>query len=295
MKLVYKNYHETLNQHLMNICEKVNISFEFFPPNNILSEKNLWQVIDKLKLLTPKFFSVTHGTNSKIRATCTSNIVKKIKKYTGIETVPHLTCINSTEEELKVIAKTYWDSGIRHILALRGDIFNTNCKPKIYAVDLIKLLKSIANFEISVAAYPEVHPEAVNAKYDIINLKRKVEAGATRAITQFFFNIDCFLRFRDLCVKNNITIDIVPGIFPISNFKQLLKFSSVSNVSIPKWLCCMFHGLDNDLNTSRIIGSSIAIDMVKVLYSEGIRSFHFYTLNKSEISFAICKILENKS
>ena len=290
MKLVCRNYHETLNQYLMDFREKIDISFEFFPPSKTTLQTNLWNTIDKLKLLKPKFFSVTCGANFGVQ-TNTYDVVRKIKDSTGIDTVPHMTCINMTKDELIRTSKTYWNNGIRHILALRGDVPNFHSKPVMYAVDLINLLKSVADFDISVAVYPEMHPESTSIECEIINLKKKIEAGATRAITQFFFSVNHFLRFRDLCVKNNITIDIIPGIFPIVNFKQLCKFSDISNVNLPKWLRHMFFGLENDIDTSRIIGVNIAIDMVKVLYSEGVRSFHFYTLNRSESSYAACHIL----
>jgi len=172
MKLIFENYHETLNQYLMNVHEKIDISFEFFPPSKIALQKNLWNTIDKLKLLKPKFFSVTCGANFGVK-TNTYNIVSEIKKYTGIDTVPHMTCINMTEDELTHISKMYWNNGIRHVLALRGDIPDSQSTSTMYAVDLIKLLKSVANFKISVAAYPEIHPESSSLQCDIMNLKKK--------------------------------------------------------------------------------------------------------------------------
>lgn len=296
MKLVYTDYHETLNQYLMNIRETVSVSFEFFPPNKKVWEVNLWNSIDQLKLFSPKFFSVTCGTSHSEVQMDTYNTVKKVKEYTGIDTVPHLTCANYTLDQLKYIAKKYWNSGIRSILALRGDVIDSKLqKNKMYAVDLVNLLKSVADFKIFVAAYPETHPESTHFKNDIKNLKKKMDAGASCAITQFFFNINHFLKFRDLCAKNNIVMDIIPGIFPIVNFKQLLKFSSMSNVNIPNWLNYLFDEVKSDFSMSKIIGASIAMDMVKVLYSEGIRNFHFYTLNRADISCALCHVLGIKS
>ncbi|XBC37714.1 MAG: methylenetetrahydrofolate reductase [Buchnera aphidicola (Meitanaphis microgallis)] len=283
-------YYEMLNENLVDFSSKINVSFELFPPKNEMSQNNLWNVIGQLKLLNPVFFSVTCGAFLGER-NCTYNIAKVVKKQTNVETVPHLTCADLTKEVLEKIAKKYWNNGFRHIIALRGDVKNCERQPKMYAVDLIKLLKGIADFDISVAAYPEVHPEACNAHVDLINLKKKIDAGANRAITQFFFSVNHFLRFRDLCVRHGITIDIIPGIFPIINFNQLCNFSKMSNVTIPNWIHHMFKGLDNNFEISKIIGASIAIDIVKILYKEGVRNFHFYTLNKAEVVISICHVL----
>jgi len=283
-------YHEVLNEYLLNVRDKVQISFELFPPKNEISCENLLQLVDKLKLFNPIFFSVTCGAFLGKKDN-TYNISKKVYQRTGIETVPHLTCINLKREELINVAHKYWENGFRHILALRGDVEDFNSKPNMYAVDLVKLLKSVANFNISVAAYPEIHPESFDAHSDLINLKKKIDAGANRAITQFFFNIDCFLRFRDLCVHNGITIDIIPGIFPIVNFRQLCNFVKTSNVTIPRWIFNMFDGLDDNIEMREILGASITMDIVKVLYKEGIRNFHFYTMNKFKIVASACHIL----
>ncbi|XBC38768.1 MAG: methylenetetrahydrofolate reductase [Buchnera aphidicola (Melaphis rhois)] len=287
-------YYEMLNEYLVNVRDKINISFELFPPKNQVLKEDLWKVISQLKLFNPIFFSVTCGAFLGER-NHTYDIANQVKNQTGIETVPHLTCIDLSKDELENIAKRYWNNGFRHIIALRGDVKNHDNKPNMYAVDLIKLLKNVADFDISVAAYPEVHPEAHNSYYDIVNLKRKIDVGANRAITQFFFNVDYFLRFRDSCIRHGITIDIVPGIFPISNFQQLCKFSKMSNVTIPNWMYYMFNGLENNSKISKIIGSSIAIDIVKMLYKEGVRNFHFYTLNKSDVVSSICHILGIRS
>ena len=288
------NQKAILNQTLSDLSNVINISFEFFPPKNNFLEANLWSSVSKLSTLKPIFFSVTYGANSGERDR-TYRIVKEIKKRTGISVAPHLTCIDATEEELKTIAKNYWDNGIRHIVALRGDQLKKSKKSKKYAVDLVKLLKDIADFDISVAAYPEVHPEAKDAQSDLMNLKRKVDAGATRAITQFFFNTEHYLRFRDLCFRNNINIKIIPGIFPIFNFQQLKNFSKMTNVNIPIYMHRIFEGLENDSETSKIIGASISINMIKILHDEGVKDFHFYTLNKSDIIYAMCHILRKKS
>ncbi|WP_301098380.1 methylenetetrahydrofolate reductase [Otariodibacter sp.] len=281
---------DLLNQSIADLNGKINVSFEFFPPKNEKMESLLWESINRLKILKPKFLSVTYGANSGERDR-THNIVKNIQKETGITAAPHLTGIDATADELREIAKDYWNSGVRHIVALRGDKPAGYTKKPFYASDLVGLLKSIANFDISVAAYPEVHPEAKSAQADLLNLKKKVEAGASRAITQFFFDIDSYLRFRDRCVTVGIDVEIVPGILPVSNFKQLVKMSKITNVKIPSWMNKLYEGLDNDQTTRNLLGASIAIDMVKILSKEGVKDFHFYTLNRSELSYAICHTL----
>ncbi|QCI22512.1 methylenetetrahydrofolate reductase [Buchnera aphidicola] len=287
----FSEYHQDImNQKLKNIRNSIHCSFEFFPPKNSSLEENLWSSVTRLSKLKPKFFSVTYGANSGEREK-TFNIVNKIYKKTGIITAAHLTCIDSTPSELKKIAENYWNNGIKSIVALRGDTLKKDYKHNMYALDLVILLKKIADFDISVAAYPELHPESKSSKLDILNLKKKIDAGANRAITQFFFNIESYLRFRENCIKSGINVEIIPGILPICNFKQLQRFSKMTNIKIPKWMFEMFHGLDDDLVTQKIIGSSIAIEMVKKLSFEGVKNFHFYTLNQSDITYAICHIL----
>ena len=253
-------------------------------------ENILWESIHRLKLLEPKFVSVTYGANSGERDR-THSIVKAIKKETGLDAAPHLTGIDATPEELKQIAKDYWDSGIRRIVALRGDIPQGYNKRPFYAADLVELLRSVADFDISVAAYPEVHPEAKSAQADLINLKRKIDAGANHVITQFFFDIDSYLRFRDRCAAIGIDTEIVPGILPVTNFKQLQKMASFTNVKIPSWLAKAYEGLDDDQTTRNLVAASVAMDMVKILSNEGVNNFHFYTLNRSELTYAICHML----
>ncbi|CAL4318267.1 5,10-methylenetetrahydrofolate reductase [Buchnera aphidicola (Protaphis terricola)] len=290
MNFLKNKYHEDIiNQKLNNLNTIIQCSFEFFPPKNINLEKKLFSSIEQLIQLKPFFFSVTYGANSGERKK-TYDTVKKIYNKTGVITTPHLTCVDSTPNELKEIAKFYWENGIRSIFALRGDSNNINYQHKMYAFDLVYLLKKVANFDISVAAYPEIHPEARDAKSDILNLKRKIEAGANRAITQFFFNTESYLRFRDNCIKNNINVEIIPGILPIYNFNQLKRFSELTNVQIPYWMFEIFKELDNDLHTQKIIGTSIIIDIIKNLYKEGVRNFHFYTLNQSDIVYSICRL-----
>ncbi|WP_386696034.1 methylenetetrahydrofolate reductase [Lonepinella sp. MS14435] len=281
---------DTLNQHIADLDGKINVSFEFFPPKTEKMEETLWASIHRLKTLKPKFVSVTYGANSGERDR-THSIVKSIKQQTGLEAAPHLTGIDATPEQLRQIAKDYWDSGIRRIVALRGDEPKGYAKKPFYASDLVTLLRDVADFDISVAAYPEVHPEAKSAQADLINLKRKIDAGANHVITQFFFDVESYLRFRDRCASIGIDAEIVPGILPVTNFKQLQKMSSVTNVKIPSWLAKMYEGLDEDQTTRNLVASSVAIDMVRVLSREGVNDFHFYTLNRSELTYAICHIL----
>ncbi|AAG59142.1 methylenetetrahydrofolate reductase [Escherichia coli] len=290
MNFFHASQRDALNQSLAEVQGQINVSFEFFPPRTSEMEQTLWNSIDRLSSLKPKFVSVTYGANSGERDR-THSIIKGIKDRTGLEAAPHLTCIDATPDELRTIARDYWNNGIRHIVALRGDLPPGSGKPEMYASDLVTLLKEVADFDISVAAYPEVHPEAKSAQADLLNLKRKVDAGANRAITQFFFDVESYLRFRDRCVSAGIDVEIIPGILPVSNFKQAKKFADMTNVRIPAWMAQMFDGLDDDAETRKLVGANIAMDMVKILSREGVKDFHFYTLNRAEMSYAICHTL----
>ncbi|RDP69446.1 methylenetetrahydrofolate reductase [Escherichia coli] len=290
MSFFHASQRDALNQSLAEVQGQINVSFEFFPPRTSEMEQTLWNSIDRLSNLKPKFVSVTYGANSGERDR-THSIIKGIKDRTGLEAAPHLTCIDATPDELRTIARDYWNNGIRHIVALRGDLPPGSGKPEMYASDLVTLLKEVADFDISVAAYPEVHPEAKSAQADLLNLKRKVDAGANRAITQFFFDVESYLRFRDRCVSAGIDVEIIPGILSVSNFKQAKKFADMTNVRIPAWMAQMFDGLDDDAETRKLVGANIAMDMVKILSREGVKDFHFYTLNRAEMSYAICHTL----
>ncbi|HHL9705575.1 TPA: methylenetetrahydrofolate reductase [Escherichia coli] len=290
MSFFHASQRDALNQSLAEVQGQINVSFEFFPPRTSEMEQTLWNSIDRLSSLKPKFVSVTYGANSGERDR-THSIIKGIKDRTGLEAAPHFTCIDATPDELRTIARDYWNNGIRHIVALRGDLPPGSGKPEMYASDLVTLLKEVADFDISVAAYPEVHPEAKSAQADLLNLKRKVDAGANRAITQFFFDVESYLRFRDRCVSAGIDVEIIPGILPVSNFKQAKKFADMTNVRIPAWMAQMFDGLDDDAETRKLVGANIAMDMVKILSREGVKDFHFYTLNRAEMSYAICHTL----
>ncbi|HCO0556996.1 TPA: methylenetetrahydrofolate reductase [Escherichia coli] len=290
MSFFHASQRDALNQSLAEVQGQINVSFEFFPPRTSEMEQTLWNSIDRLSNLKPKFVSVTYGANSGERDR-THSIIKGIKDRTGLEAAPHLTCIDATPDELRTIARDYWNNGIRHIVALRGDLPPGSGKPEMYASDLVTLLKEVVDFDISVAAYPEVHPEAKSAQADLLNLRRKVDAGANRAITQFFFDVESYLRFRDRCVSAGIDVEIIPGILPVSNFKQAKKFADMTNVRIPAWMAQMFDGLDDDAETRKLVGANIAMDMVKILSREGVKDFHFYTLNRAEMSYAICHTL----
>lgn len=272
------------------------VSFEFFPPNTPAMEETLWNSIQRLAPLQPRFVSVTYGADGSTRDR-THRIVSRIIAETGLRAAPHLTCVGSTREEVQAIAGQYWAEGIRDIVALRGDPpagaekYEPHPGGYEYGVDLVGGLREVADFEISVAAYPEVHPEAPSAAFDLENLKRKFDAGATRAITQFFFDVDTFLRFRDKCVASGITASIVPGILPINKFPQLLRFADMCGANVPGWLHERFEGLDEDAETRQMISASIAIEMAERMQSEGIDEFHFYTLNRAELTVAICHAL----
>lgn len=279
-----------------NTVERPSVSFEFFPPNTESMEVILWESIERLAELDPTFVSVTYGADGSTRER-THDAVKRIIQETKLTPAPHLTCIGASRGEIDDIAREYWDMGVRHLVALRGDA-PKDCDSYIpqadgyaYASDLVEGLRNVAEFDVSVAAYPEVHPEAPNAEFDLDNLKRKLDAGATRAITQFFFDTDVFLRFRDSCTAAGIESSIVPGILPITRFPQLERFAAMCGASVPDWLRRRFDGLDDDAETRQMIAASVAIEQVRTLEKEGIEDFHFYTLNRSELTYAICHAL----
>ena len=290
MAYSHASHLESLNQNIAELDGSINVSFEFFPPSSEKMEETLWNSIHRLKTLKPKFVSVTYGANSGERDR-THSIIKEIKEQTGLIAAPHLTCIDASRSELVDIANDYWANGIKDIVALRGDIPAGGGAPEMYASDLVELLKSQHDFDISVAAFPEVHPEAKSAQADLLNLKRKVDAGANRAITQFFFDVESYLRFRDRCVSAGIDVEIIPGILPVSNFKQASRFAKMNNVKIPGWMAQQFEGLDDDPVTRQMVGASHAIDMTRILSREGVKDFHFYTLNRAEHTYALCHTL----
>ncbi len=278
------------------MTQPVQVSFEFFPPHSEEMQERLWSSIQRLEPLAPRFVSVTYGADGSTRER-THDVVERIVKETDLTVAPHLTCVDASREEIADIARDYWNMGIRHIVALRGDPPAGTGKYKptpggyAYASDLVAGLRDVADFEISVAAYPEVHPEAPSAAFDLENLKRKLDAGASRAITQFFFDTELFLRFRDRCAVAGIDSAIVPGILPITRFAQMTKFAAHCGTNVPDWLRKRFEGLDDDAETRSLIAASVAIEQVQRLQSEGIEEFHFYTLNRAKLTVAICHAL----
>jgi methylenetetrahydrofolate reductase (NADPH) len=290
---------EAAKEHIVTALDKISapvqVSFEFFPPNDAKMEETLWSSVQRLAPLKPRFVSVTYGADGSTRER-THNIVTRILHETELTPVPHLTCVNASRDEVLDIAGKYWSQGIRHLVALRGDAapgtkFTPRADGFAYAVDLIKGLKKIGDFELSVAAYPEAHPEAPSAQFDLDYLKAKIDAGATRAITQFFFDTDTYLRFRDQCVKAGITASIVPGILPITRFPQMQRFAQRCGAAVPASLAERFAGLDDDASTRQMISFAFAIEQVQKLQAHGMNEFHFYTLNRSELTFAICHAL----
>jgi methylenetetrahydrofolate reductase (NADPH) len=284
----------------MNTKTPPSVSFEFFPPNTVEMEATLWQSIKRLAGLGPRFVSVTYGADGSTRER-THAAVERIINETQLTPAPHLTCINASRGEIDDIAREYWDMGVRHLVALRGDA-PKNSGPYVphpdgyaYGADLVQGLRKVADFDISVAAYPEVHPEAPDADFDLDNLKRKLDAGASRAITQFFFDPNVFLRFRDRCAEAGIESAIVPGVLPITRFPQMERFAEMCGTTIPDELRQRFDGLEDDAETRQMIAASVAIEQVRQLESEGIRDFHFYTLNRSELTYAICHALGVRS
>lgn len=274
----------------------MDVSFEFFPPADAEMEATLWKSVERLAPLAPRFVSVTYGADGSTRER-THNIVTRIQRETSLTGAPHLTCVGASRGEVLDVARKYWDQGIRQLVALRGDPPQGQARYEphphgfAYAADLVAGLKSIADFDVSVAAYPEVHPEAASREADLDNLKRKMDAGASRAITQFFYDTERYLRFRDECARAGIRAPIVPGILPITRFPQVLRFAARCGASVPDKLKERFNGLDNDADTRRMIAASVAIDQVDTLARQGVTQFHFYTLNRAELTYAICHAL----
>jgi methylenetetrahydrofolate reductase (NADPH) len=274
----------------------VQVSFEFFPPNDAAMERTLWASIERLAPLHPHFVSVTYGADGSTRDR-THKVITRIMRETTLTGAPHLTCIGASRDEIREIARRYWEQGVRNVVALRGDppadVANYIPHPGgyAYAADLVRGLKDVADFDISVAAFPETHPEAQGPEQDLANLKRKLDAGATRAITQFFFDTERYLRFRDRCAAAGIDAVIVPGILPITRFPQMLRFAERCGASVPAWLIERFDGLDDDPETRKMIAASVAIEQVARLRREGVDEFHFYTLNRAELVYAICHAL----
>ena len=274
----------------------LNISFEFFPPKTDKMAETLWQSVKRLEPLKPRFVSLTYGAGGTTRER-THNTVTRINSETLLSAAAHLTCVGATREEVNRVAQEYWDAGIRHIVALRGDApddaagYTPHPGGYDYASDLVAGLRDVGDFEISVAAYPEVHPESASVSDDLDNLKRKLDAGATRAVTQYLFEAEVYLRFVERVRKAGIDVEIVPGILPVTNFAQVQKFSAMCGTTVPVWMAGLFEGLDDDPDTRRLVAATTAAEQCRTLQAEGIDAFHFYTLNRADLSFAICHIL----
>ena len=269
------------------------VSFEFFPPHDEAAETRLWTVLETLAPLQPAFFSVTYGAGGSTRQR-TDRIVRRIHEELPIPPAAHLTCVGASCEEVDTLARSWWEDGIRQIVALRGDPPKGETQytphPDGYenAAALVSGLRKIGDFDISVAAYPECHPDSASLEADIDNLKRKVDNGANRAITQYFFENDDFLRFRDHAAKAGITVPLVPGILPVTNFARVVDFSKACGAAVPGWMARMFEGLDEDPETRALIAATVAVEQCEALQREGVGHFHFYTLNRAALTKAIC-------
>lgn len=282
----------------------IDVSFEFFPPKTPAMAETLWSAVNELAPLGPRFVSVTYGAGGSTRER-THQTVMRIQQDTGVAVAAHLTCVGSTREEIRSIAAGYWEAGVRHIVALRGDPppDPAGGKPRFQpredgfndAAELVRGLLEVAPFELSVGAYPEVHPEARSAEDDMAHLKRKLDAGATRAITQFFFDPEVFLRFRDSAQSQGITAELVPGILPVSNFASTVRMAEMTGTTVPAWLRALFEGLEQKAEARKLVAAMVAAEQVRRLVAEGVSQFHFYTLNRAELAFAICHILGKRS
>ena len=274
----------------------IEVSFEFFPPKNEKMGETLWRSVETLAPLGPRFASVTYGAGGSTRERTHQQVVR-IQNEANIPAAAHLTCVEATRNQVDEVARHYWDEGIRHIVALRGDApdgqgtYRPHPNGYANAVELIAGLKRVADFEISVAAYPEVHPDSPDRQADLDNLKAKFDAGATRAITQFFFDPECFFDFRDRAAAAGIEGEIVPGIMPVLSFAAVQRMSGLCGTAIPDWMEGLFDGLDDRPEARQLVSATIAAELCRRLYAGGVRQFHFYTLNRAELSYAICHML----
>ena len=276
---------------------RLKVSFEFFPPKTDEMEATLWDSIERLAPLEPSFVSVTYGAGGSTRER-THATVARIIKETSLKPAAHLTCVAATKEQVDEVIRDYWSAGVRHIVALRGDpVGGVGTKYESHpggyegSPELVAGIKAIGDFEVSVSAYPERHPESPSLDTDIDMLKRKVDAGATRAITQFFFDNDVYLRYLDRVRAAGVTIPIVPGIVPVQNFKQTASFAARTGASVPDWLARRFEGLENDPATRKLIAAAVAAEQALDLVDRGVTEFHFYTMNRADLVYAVCHLL----
>jgi methylenetetrahydrofolate reductase (NADPH) len=291
------DFSEVVPRASRRICTGMNVSFEFFPPQTAEMEQTLWASIERLAPLAPEFVSVTYGAGGATRER-THATVARIVRETAIKPAAHLTCVGATCAEIDEIARSYWEIGVRHIVALRGDppggvegSFKPHPEGYANSTGLVAGLKRLADFEITVSTYPEGHPESASIDQDIDALKAKIDAGATRAITQFFFENEVYFRFLDKAHASGINIPIIPGIVPVQNFRQTARFAKKAGASVPAWLAERFDGLDDDPTTRRLIAATIAAEQVFDLVDAGIEHFHFYTMNRADLVYAICHLI----
>ncbi len=273
------------------------ISFEFFPPKNAEMEEGLWDCVARLQPLNPSFVSVTYGAGGTTRER-THATVARLAKDTALNPAAHLTCVGASRDDIKEVLHSYLEVGVNHIVALRGDppaglgkAYEPHPDGFKTTAELVKAAREIGDFEVSVSAYPEKHPESASLDADIDVLQAKIDAGATRAITQFFFDNDVYFRYMDRVLARGISIPIVPGIVPVQNFKQTRNFAQRCGTTVPQWLADRFDGLDNDLQTRRLIAAAVAAEQVIDLLDQGVEQFHFYTMNKADLVYAICHLI----
>ena len=279
-----------------DLAGDAHVSFEFFPPKTEKMEETLWSSIETLAPLGPRFVSVTYGAGGSTRER-THNTVARIARETAIPAAAHLTCVEASTAEIDDIADAYWAAGVRHIVALRGDPPEAGKPyaphPHGYAgaAELVEGLRKRHPFEISVSAYPETHPQAVSPQADIDHFRRKLDAGASRGITQFFFEPETFFRFRDAVAKAGIDAEIVPGIMPVTNFAAIARMAAMTGTTVPAWMARLFDGLDDHPQARQLVAATVSAELCRRLYAGGVRHFHFYTLNRAELSYAICHLL----
>jgi len=274
----------------------LSVSFEFFPPKTETMAENLWRAMERLRPLQPAFVSVTYGAGGSTRQR-THDTVTRIQNEGGLPCAAHLTCVAASRDEVNEVARTYWQAGVRHLVALRGDPpegeedFQNHPHGYRNAAELVAGLRDVAAFEISVAAYPEMHPNSPSSQADLDNLKRKIDAGANRAITQFFFDADTYLRFLERARAAGIWVPIVPGILPVSNFVQASRIAKACGAAMPAWMAHLFEGLEDDAETRRMVAVTVAAEQCRKLQIAGVTDFHFYTLNRADLTYAICHIM----
>ena len=284
---------ENTAEPLTPIKSRIEASFEFFPPKTPEMEKTLWRSIERLAPVAPRFVSVTYGAGGSTRER-THATVKRILEETDLTPAAHLTCVDATRAEVDEVARSYHALGVRHIVALRGDPpesasrFTPHPEGYANAAELVAGLKRVADFELTVGAYPEVHPDAASPEADLDNLKRKLDAGASRAITQFFFDVGVFLRFVERARAAGISAPIIPGILPVTNFASVKRFAAACGASVPEWMAELFAGLDDAPDTRQLVAASVAAEQCLRLQAQGVTEFHFYTLNRAELTLAIC-------